>query len=102
MRRLEIGLVLPMEESWTDGSTPRWVEIRELALRAEAIGFDTVWVPDELLWRPPDGRGARLVGVRRDDRRRGGRDLAGEGRHVDPVRAPPEPRDHREGRRDAR
>jgi alkanesulfonate monooxygenase SsuD/methylene tetrahydromethanopterin reductase-like flavin-dependent oxidoreductase (luciferase family) len=55
MRTLEIGLVLPMEESWTDGATPRWVEIRELATRAEAIGFDTVWIPDELLWRPADG-----------------------------------------------
>jgi alkanesulfonate monooxygenase SsuD/methylene tetrahydromethanopterin reductase-like flavin-dependent oxidoreductase (luciferase family) len=55
MRSLEIGLVLPMEESWTDGATARWTEIRELAIRAEEIGFDTVWVPDELLWRPPDG-----------------------------------------------
>jgi alkanesulfonate monooxygenase SsuD/methylene tetrahydromethanopterin reductase-like flavin-dependent oxidoreductase (luciferase family) len=45
-----------MEEAWTDGSTPRWVEIRELATRAEAIGFDTVWIPDELLWRPEDGQ----------------------------------------------
>jgi len=44
-----------MEESWTDGATPRWAEIRELAVRAEQIGFDTVWVPDELLWRPSDG-----------------------------------------------
>ena len=49
MRSIELGLVLPMEEAWTDGSTPRWVEIRELALRAEAMGFDTVWIPDELL-----------------------------------------------------
>jgi alkanesulfonate monooxygenase SsuD/methylene tetrahydromethanopterin reductase-like flavin-dependent oxidoreductase (luciferase family) len=56
MRSLEIGLVLPLEESWTDGATPRWTEIRELAIRAEAMGFDTVWLPDELLWRPPDGR----------------------------------------------
>jgi alkanesulfonate monooxygenase SsuD/methylene tetrahydromethanopterin reductase-like flavin-dependent oxidoreductase (luciferase family) len=56
MRTLEIGLVLPMEESWTDGATPRWGEIRELAIRAEAIGFDTVWIPDELLWRPLDGQ----------------------------------------------
>jgi alkanesulfonate monooxygenase SsuD/methylene tetrahydromethanopterin reductase-like flavin-dependent oxidoreductase (luciferase family) len=56
VRSIELGLVLPMEESWTDGSTPRWVEIRELATRAEAIGFDTVWIPDELLWRPPDGQ----------------------------------------------
>jgi len=56
MRTLEIGLVLPMEESWTDGATARWADIRELAIRAEEIGFDTVWVPDELLWRPPDGQ----------------------------------------------
>jgi alkanesulfonate monooxygenase SsuD/methylene tetrahydromethanopterin reductase-like flavin-dependent oxidoreductase (luciferase family) len=56
MRSIELGLVLPMEESWTDGSTPRWVEIRELATRAEAMGFDTVWIPDELLWRQPDGQ----------------------------------------------
>jgi alkanesulfonate monooxygenase SsuD/methylene tetrahydromethanopterin reductase-like flavin-dependent oxidoreductase (luciferase family) len=56
VRSIELGLVLPMEEAWTDGSTPRWVEIRELAIRAEAMGFDTVWIPDELLWRPPDGQ----------------------------------------------
>lgn len=56
MRSLDIGLVLPMEESWVDGATPRWVEIRELAIRAEEIGFDTVWIPDELLWRPSDGQ----------------------------------------------
>lgn len=55
MRSIELGLVLPLEEAWTDGSTPRWVEIRELALRAEAMGFDTVWIPDELLWRHADG-----------------------------------------------
>ena len=55
MRSIELGIVLPMEEAWTDGSTPRWVEIRELALRAEAMGFDTVWIPDELLWRRADG-----------------------------------------------
>jgi alkanesulfonate monooxygenase SsuD/methylene tetrahydromethanopterin reductase-like flavin-dependent oxidoreductase (luciferase family) len=45
-----------MEEAWTDGSTPRWVEIRELVTRPEAIGFDTVWIPDELLWRSADGQ----------------------------------------------
>lgn len=55
MRPFEIGLVLPMGESFVDGSTARWTEIRDLAVGAEAIGFDTVWVADELLWRPPDG-----------------------------------------------
>ena len=52
MRPFEIGLVLPLWDSFGDGSTSRWVDIRNLALRAEELGFDTVWVPDELLWRP--------------------------------------------------
>ena len=55
MRTLEIGLVLPMGEVFVDGSTPRWADIRDLAIRAEEIGFDTVWVADELLWRPAEG-----------------------------------------------
>jgi alkanesulfonate monooxygenase SsuD/methylene tetrahydromethanopterin reductase-like flavin-dependent oxidoreductase (luciferase family) len=56
MRTLEIGLVLPMGESFVDGSTVRWVEIRDLAQRAEEIGFDTVWTADELLWRSAAGK----------------------------------------------
>ena len=55
MRTLEIGLVLPMGESFVDGSTARWTEVRELAVRAEQLGFDTVWIADELLWRLPEG-----------------------------------------------
>lgn len=32
-----------------------WEAISSIASEAEAIGFDTVWVPDELLWKfPPD------------------------------------------------
>jgi len=56
MRPLEIGLVLPMGDSFVDGSTARWVEIRDLALRAEQLGFDAVWTADELLWRSEDGK----------------------------------------------
>jgi alkanesulfonate monooxygenase SsuD/methylene tetrahydromethanopterin reductase-like flavin-dependent oxidoreductase (luciferase family) len=55
VRGFEVGLVLPMGESFVDGSTTRWADIRDLALRAEELGFDTVWTADELLWRPPDG-----------------------------------------------
>src|SRR3954468_6375096 len=55
MQSLEIGLVLPMGDSFVDGSTVHWKDIRDLALRAEEIGFDTVWTADELLWRPPGG-----------------------------------------------
>jgi alkanesulfonate monooxygenase SsuD/methylene tetrahydromethanopterin reductase-like flavin-dependent oxidoreductase (luciferase family) len=52
VRLPEIGLVLPMGDSFVDGATVRWPEIRDLATRAEEIGFDTVWTADELLWRP--------------------------------------------------
>jgi len=38
-----------------DRVTARWSDLRQLALRAEAIGFDTIWTPDELLWRAEDG-----------------------------------------------
>jgi alkanesulfonate monooxygenase SsuD/methylene tetrahydromethanopterin reductase-like flavin-dependent oxidoreductase (luciferase family) len=56
MRTLEIGLVLPMGDSFVDSSTVRWAQIRDLALRAEELGFDTVWTADELLWRSGDGK----------------------------------------------
>jgi alkanesulfonate monooxygenase SsuD/methylene tetrahydromethanopterin reductase-like flavin-dependent oxidoreductase (luciferase family) len=56
MSALEIGLVLPMGDPFVDGPTARWADIRDLALRAEAIGFETVWTADELLWRRPDGK----------------------------------------------
>jgi alkanesulfonate monooxygenase SsuD/methylene tetrahydromethanopterin reductase-like flavin-dependent oxidoreductase (luciferase family) len=56
VRALEIGLVLPMGDSFVDGSTARWVEIRDLALRAEELGFNTVWTADELLWHQSDAQ----------------------------------------------
>ena len=32
-----------------------WQQIRSIAKQAEQVGFDTVWIPDELLWKfPPD------------------------------------------------
>ena len=55
---LEIGLVLPMGDSFVDSQTVRWTTIRDLSIRAEEIGFDTVWTADELLWRP-EGRPAQ-------------------------------------------
>jgi alkanesulfonate monooxygenase SsuD/methylene tetrahydromethanopterin reductase-like flavin-dependent oxidoreductase (luciferase family) len=55
MRTIEIGLVLPMGDSFVDGTTVRWTEIRDLAIGAERIGFDTVWTVDELLWRSNGG-----------------------------------------------
>jgi alkanesulfonate monooxygenase SsuD/methylene tetrahydromethanopterin reductase-like flavin-dependent oxidoreductase (luciferase family) len=54
VRPLEIGVLLLAGQTGSERTTLRWTEIRELALRAEAIGLDTVWSPDELLWRQKD------------------------------------------------
>jgi len=59
MRPLKIGLVLPMLETVPTGEKVPWSAIREQALLAEEIGFDTVLIPDELLWRPAAWPGPR-------------------------------------------
>jgi len=59
MRPLKIGLVLPMLETVPTGEKVPWSAIREQALLAEEIGFDTVLIPDELLWRPAEWPGPR-------------------------------------------
>jgi alkanesulfonate monooxygenase SsuD/methylene tetrahydromethanopterin reductase-like flavin-dependent oxidoreductase (luciferase family) len=51
----EIGVVLPLMQFGPDRTTARWSVIQEMTVRAEAIGFDTIWTPDELLWRMEDG-----------------------------------------------
>jgi alkanesulfonate monooxygenase SsuD/methylene tetrahydromethanopterin reductase-like flavin-dependent oxidoreductase (luciferase family) len=54
-RSPKLGLVLPIIESPVDGRAPSFREIVELAQRAEQIGFDTVWLPDELIYRLDTG-----------------------------------------------
>jgi alkanesulfonate monooxygenase SsuD/methylene tetrahydromethanopterin reductase-like flavin-dependent oxidoreductase (luciferase family) len=54
MRPFEIGIVAPIHQAGPKRITPRWSDIRAFALRAEGLGFDTLWTPDELLWRPQD------------------------------------------------
>ena len=60
MRPFEIGLVLPTMQFGPARETARWPQIREIVATIEAIGADTAWVADELLWRAEDGppRGA--------------------------------------------
>ncbi len=45
-----IGLQLPETERLV-----RWPELREMAIRAESLGFDTLWVGDHLLYQPASG-----------------------------------------------
>src|SRR5690349_22058373 len=50
MGTFEVGLALVPGQWGPERTTARWTEVRDMALRAEALGFDTVWAPDELLW----------------------------------------------------
>ena len=54
MPSMQVSLVIVTGELTATGTT-RWTQIRELALRAEEMGLDTVWVIDELLWHRKDG-----------------------------------------------
>lgn len=59
MRPLKIGLALVVMEEVSTGSPMAWSEIRRRALWAEEVGFDTVWIPDELLWEADSWPGPR-------------------------------------------
>ena len=47
---MEIGFVLIPTEDPDSGVAPSWEQMRTWATLAEDAAFDTVWVPDELLW----------------------------------------------------
>jgi len=49
-RALKVGIQLPEVERVVG-----WPELREMAQVAEAIGLDSLWVGDHLLYRYPDG-----------------------------------------------
>ena len=50
-RPLKVGLFINLAERMMDGETPRWSDIQTMAKLAEDIGFDSIWVPDHLLFR---------------------------------------------------
>jgi alkanesulfonate monooxygenase SsuD/methylene tetrahydromethanopterin reductase-like flavin-dependent oxidoreductase (luciferase family) len=57
---LKIGVVLMIADDRQLGRPRRYAEVRDLARRAEAAGFDSLWLYDHLLYRPPD---APTVGI---------------------------------------
>jgi probable F420-dependent oxidoreductase len=48
-RPLRVGVQLP-EVEWV----ARWSELARMAIKAEALGYDSIWVGDHLLYRYPD------------------------------------------------
>jgi probable F420-dependent oxidoreductase len=51
---VQIGLMVFLAND-TDGNTRRYTAIRAIVRQAEADGFDSVWLPDHLLYRPAGG-----------------------------------------------
>lgn len=49
-RPLRVGIQLPEVER-----VVRWPELRDMAVLAEGVGFDSLWLGDHLLYRLPDG-----------------------------------------------
>ncbi len=47
-RPLKVGLLLPT--GLREGRSVRWGDLKAMALHAEAAGFDSLWVPDHLLF----------------------------------------------------
>src|SRR4249920_254583 len=47
----EIGVALNSFRSANDPRTLGWTELRHLAVQSEALGFDTIWIPDTLIGR---------------------------------------------------
>jgi alkanesulfonate monooxygenase SsuD/methylene tetrahydromethanopterin reductase-like flavin-dependent oxidoreductase (luciferase family) len=51
---VKIGVVLPVGEMEETGQPLPYLEVRSLAMQAEEAGFDSIWLPDHLLFRFPD------------------------------------------------
>jgi probable F420-dependent oxidoreductase len=47
---MKIGYVVLIVENWREGKVRHYPEIREMALRAEAADFDSIWLYDHLLY----------------------------------------------------
>src|ERR1044071_10460080 len=61
MSDFELGAVLPIMAMDADRVCPTGPDALAQARRAEELGFDTIWVPDELLWQV-DGEAPRGAG----------------------------------------
>jgi alkanesulfonate monooxygenase SsuD/methylene tetrahydromethanopterin reductase-like flavin-dependent oxidoreductase (luciferase family) len=54
-RSCKVGVILPLFEDGLDGKTPKWSDLAEFARVAEDVGFDSLWIPDHLVFHADDG-----------------------------------------------
>ena len=62
---MKLGLVILLAKLKELGRAPRYSEIRQMALRGEESGFDSIWLYDHLLYRPDQktGLGEPTIGI---------------------------------------
>ncbi|MCP4428815.1 MAG: LLM class flavin-dependent oxidoreductase [Chloroflexi bacterium] len=51
---MKIGFAILIVENWREKQARRYEGIRDMALRAEAAGFDSIWLYDHLLYEQED------------------------------------------------
>ena len=51
-RPLKVGVSIPGSEGCLAGETPGWSDLLQMARTAESAGFDSLWIPDHLIFRP--------------------------------------------------
>src|SRR5690349_4990131 len=51
---MKIGIVLDTTEGSLEGRTPTFGDLREMALVAEQVGLDSLWLADHLIYRFPN------------------------------------------------
>ena len=55
LKAMKIGLMMPLGERETERTPLPYSVLREMALRAETDGLDSLWVADHLLFREEEG-----------------------------------------------
>jgi len=60
-RPIKVGLALLTFDGTMPDGMPRWNDLKNMAQRAEAVGFDSLWVPDHLVFADPRTGGERVA-----------------------------------------
>ena len=50
---MKVGILISLAKDPITGKQPSYADIKEMALTAEELGFDSIWVYDHLLYRTP-------------------------------------------------
>jgi hypothetical protein len=50
---MKVGILIGLAKDAITGKQPSYADIKEMALTAEELGFDSIWVYDHLLYRTP-------------------------------------------------